>query len=91
MDEVIVEIPEEKEWQPPVLTKTEAPEDHSSPVDIFFMQYAVCILVLTALLVLRLCDQGAYASVTDTFRERSSAPDLPWTDQLISLAGSLWK
>ena len=46
---------------------------------------------VTALLVLRLCDQGAYASVTDTFRERSSAPDLPWTDQLISLAGSLWK
>ncbi len=90
MDEVIVEIPEEQHWEPPVLTKAEEPEDHSSPADVFFMQYAVCILVLTALLVLRLCDQGAYSTVTETFREHSSAPDLPWTAQLAALAGSLW-
>ena len=61
------------------------------PADVFFMQYAVCILVLTALLVLRLCDQNAYTAVTDTFREQTSAPDLPWTQQLIALVGSLWK
>ena len=91
MEEVIVEIPEEKRWEPPVLTQAEASEDHSSPADVFFMQYAVCIFVLTALLILRLCDQSAYTSVTDTFREQTSAPDLPWTQHLLSLVGSLWK
>jgi hypothetical protein len=90
LDEVIVSIPEETHWEPPVLTRTETPEDHSSPADIFFLQYAVCIFVLTALLVLRLCDQCAYADVTATFREHSSAPDLPWTQQLAALVGSLW-
>lgn len=91
MEEVIVEIPEEQHWEPPVLTKEAENEEPSSPADVFFMQYAVCILVLTALLVLRLCDQSAYTSVTDTFREQTSAPDLPWTQQLIALVGSLWK
>lgn len=90
MDEVIVEIPEEQHWEPPVLTKSEEPEEHSSAADVFFMQYAVCIFVLTALLILRLCDQSAYTAVTDTFREQSSAPDLPWTQQLMALVGSLW-
>lgn len=92
MEEVIVEIPEEQRWEPPVLTEeTPAPEEHSSPADVFFMQYAVCIIVLTTLLILRLCDNAAYTSVTDTFREQSSAPDLPWTQALIDLVGSLWK
>ena len=92
MEEVIVEIPEEQHWEPPVLMESEPePTERSSPADVFFMQYAVCIIVLTTLLILRLCDHDAYTSVTDTFREHSSAPDLPWTQSLMDLAGGLWK
>jgi hypothetical protein len=91
MNDVIVEIPEEQSWEPPVLRESDPEPEHHSMADIFFMQYAVCILVLTTLLLLRLFDQSAYTQVTDTFRTQSSAPDLPWTEQLFGLAGSLWK
>ena len=92
MEQVIVDIPKEAEtWEPPVLrTETPEPETQPSAADVFFMQYAVCILVLTALLILRLCDQNAYADVLGTFRAQSAAPDLPWTDALVTFVGSLW-
>lgn len=91
MEQVIVDIPKEETWKPPVLREEDIPEDHTSAADVFFMQYAVCILVLTAVLFLRLLDQSACSSVVGTFREQSAAPDLPWTDALISLIAGLWK
>lgn len=91
MDQVIVDIPKEAEaWEPPVLRTEEETPRTESAADVFFMQYAVCILVLTALLILRLCDQNAYSGVIDTFRSQSDAPDLPWTDALLSLIAGLW-
>ena len=84
MDEVLIEIPEEQCWQPPVLREgtTEKPESQSSPADVFFMQYAVCIIMVTVLLLLRLLDQSAYLTVAGTFREHCAAPAPAWTEML---------
>lgn len=91
MEQIIVDIPKEETWEPPVVRKEDIPEEHASAADVFFMQYAVCILVLTAAFLLRLLDGEAYSGVTAAFREQSAAPDLPWTNALISLVTNLWK
>ncbi len=92
MAEVIVDIPNESEnWEPPVLCEKPEQEETHRAADVFFMQYTACILVLTALFLLRLCDQNAYGGVVDTFRAQTSEPDLPWVSQLIALVGELWK
>lgn len=96
MEDVIVEIPaEEAEWQPPVL-KTELREEHppkesgQSAADVFFMQYVICILLLTLLLVVRLYDEALFKSVTDTFQARTHAPSEPWAEELILMVRGLW-
>lgn len=92
MEEVIVDIPTAETaqpWEPPVVEEPKAPE--GSAADVFFLQYAVCILLLTALLLLRLCDESAYRSVTGAFRTQSDAPDLPWAAAFIEFVRNLWR
>ena len=94
MEQVIVDIPQvqdEPKWTPPAVELQEEPGERvQSAADVFFMQYAVCILLLTALLLLRLCDREAGDSVTAAFRAQSSAPDAPWVTQFMALIGGLW-
>lgn len=98
MEDVIVEIPqpsEETPWEPPVL-KTEVHEgkpekkDVQSAADVFFMQYVICILVLTLLLVIRLYDEELFRDVTNTFSERMHAPSVPWAENLVQTVRGLW-
>ena len=94
MEQVIVDIPQvqdEPKWTPPAVELQEEPGERvQSAADVFFMQYAVCILLLTALLLLRLCDREASEGVTAMFRAQSSAPDAPWVTQFMALIGGLW-
>lgn len=96
MEDVIVEIPaEEAEWQPPVLkteVREEQPETGSgqSVADVFFMQYVICILLMTLLLVVRLYDEALFRSVTDTFQARTHAPSAPWAEELLLMVKNLW-
>ena len=94
MEQVIVDIPQvqdEPKWTPPAVELQEEPGERvQSAADVFFMQYAVCILLLTALLLLRLCDREASEGVTAMFRVQSSAPDAPWVTQFMALIGGLW-
>lgn len=98
MEDVIVEIPqptEETPWEPPVL-KTEVHEeqpekkDMQSAADVFFMQYVICILVLTLLLVIRLYDETLFRDVTETFQTRTHAPSEPWAEAFLSMVRGLW-
>lgn len=98
-DDVILEIPEqlededgELEWQPPVLKKAELTEKKhlQSCADIFFMQYVVCILILTALFAVRIYDESIFQNTVNLFESYSHAPSEPWVEQLISLVKSLW-
>ena len=92
MEEAMVEIPgteAENGWQPPVVKA--APEAPPCPAaDVFFMQYAVCILLLTAVLVLRVLDAGAFGNTMETFRDHTACPDEPWVTGLFWYIGSLW-
>ena len=100
MDNVIVEIPEGETWEPPALTEAqpvaeEPPEPApsaapDSAADVFFMQYAVCILLLTALLAVRLFDESVFHSTMETFRTRTQSPAEPWVTELFRFIGSLW-
>lgn len=95
MEQIIVDLPEEQPagWEPPVLRREETASPQEEPAhaaDVFFLQYAAAILLLTALLVLRVFDRNAFAAVIDTFRAQSNSPDLPWADALITYLGSLW-
>ena len=95
-EDTILEIPERTEeepgWQPPVLTKAEIPENpHSqSCADVFFVQYIICILLLTALFAVRLYDANVFRDTVNLFDERSHADSEPWILHLIELVKSLW-
>ena len=54
------------------------------------MQYIVCILLLTAVLVLRLFDREAFAAVAETFRTRTEAPDAAWAAACVQTVAQLW-
>ncbi|MBR1459978.1 MAG: hypothetical protein IJ595_11450 [Oscillospiraceae bacterium] len=93
MEETIVQIPQETQegWQPPVIEKRLAEKVHAgSAADVFFMQYTVCILLLTAVLVLRLLDDAAYTEVADTFARRTAAPDTGWAAAALDYIRTLW-
>lgn len=88
MEQVIVEIPEDQQegWQPPVLRQVREAARHESCFDIFFAQYAVCILVLTVLLTLRVFDEGAFRVVTERFCTEGTGV----TTAVTELAKQLW-
>ena len=54
------------------------------------MQYTICILLLTAVLVLRLLDDAAYTEVADTFARRTAAPDTGWAAAALDYIRTLW-
>ena len=98
-DEVILEIPEVPEsqedgaeWQPPVLKKAELSEKKQlqSCADIFFMQYIICILILTALFAIRIYDESIFQNTVNLFENYSHAPSEIWVEELINWLKNLW-
>ncbi len=91
-ENVILDIPESSEngWQPPVLKKEEIPEDPQSCADIFFMQYIICILLLTALFSIRIYDEKIFQNTIAIFQQRTHADSESWILHLIALVQSLW-
>lgn len=86
-DQVILEIPGqiehengETEWQPPVLRHAEESEKirSRSCADVFFMQYVVCIFLLTILFAIRFYDEDIFQNTVHLFETHSHAPTIPW-------------
>ncbi|MDE5767801.1 MAG: hypothetical protein K2H29_03765 [Oscillospiraceae bacterium] len=86
-NQVILEIPGqieneegETEWQPPVLRHAEPSEKIRSRrcVDVFFMQYVICIFLLTILFAVRLYDESIFQNAVHLFETYSHAPTEPW-------------
>ncbi|MBR3630897.1 MAG: hypothetical protein IKN55_10590 [Oscillospiraceae bacterium] len=92
MEKVIVEIPEDRDtWEPPVLKTAEVTEPpKQSAADVIFAQYIVCVLLLTAMLLLRVYDETAFDQVTGLFRSRSGAPSEPWAAAVAAVVQGLW-
>lgn len=92
MEHVTVEIPAHPEggWEPPVLRGEPVQEEPQSTADVFLAQYAVCILLLTVLLILRLYDDGTFAQVAETFRSRTTAPSEAWAEAAAAAVKGLW-
>ncbi len=97
MDAVMIEIPDaapDGRWEPPVITHGQCSKPHraegSGWADVLFAQYTVCILLLTAALVLRLEAPQSYAQITAAFAAGITAPDEVWVHALIERARTLW-
>ena len=84
---VILEIPGqienedgETEWQPPVLRHAEPSEKIRSRrcADVFFMQYIICIFLLTILFAVRFYDESVFQNTVHLFETYSHAPSEPW-------------
>lgn len=97
MDAVMIEIPDavsDGSWEPPVISHRQCSKpqhtDRSSWADVFFAQYTVCILLLTAVLVLRLEASQTYAQIITAFAADITAPDEAWVHALIERARTLW-
>lgn len=95
MEETVIEIPEaapEEGWQPPVLTqqKSEKPPKIQSCADVFFIQYVVCILLLTAVFAIRYYDRALCDSMLTGFQEQTHAPTEVFVTELIAFLQSQW-
>lgn len=96
-EEMILEIPEQTdemaEWEPPVLKNAEIPENKKrsqSCADIFFIQYIICILLLTALFSVRLLDEQIFQHTIYLFQEYTHAESEPWILSLIEQGKQIW-
>lgn len=92
MEETCVRIPEiteEDGWQPPVLEKRST-RPRSRCSDIFFAQYAVCILLVTGLLTLRVWDDALYSGLVERFCAETTAPSEIWAEEAAGYLRELW-
>ena len=93
-ENIILEIPElnenSPEWQPPVLRKEEMPEKKQSCADVFFIQYSVCMIVLTLLFLVRLWDEQSFQNAVSLFHAQTHADSESWLLALIEQVKQLW-
>ncbi|MBR1528210.1 MAG: hypothetical protein IJ642_02770 [Oscillospiraceae bacterium] len=93
-ENVVLEIPElnedSPEWVPPVLKKEEVPEKKQSCADVFFMQYVVCMIVLTVLFSVRLWDEQSFQEAVSQFSVQIHADSESWLIALIGQVEQLW-
>ncbi|MBR1554090.1 MAG: hypothetical protein IJ644_01715 [Oscillospiraceae bacterium] len=96
-DEVILEIPEQNpeeeeasEWIPPVLKKAENSHKKQSIADVFFIQYIICIVILTVLFSVRLWDEQSFQNAVNQFESATHAESLPWVLDIIEQVKQLW-
>lgn len=96
-EDVILEIPEQdtsedgelQEWTPPVLKKVQISK-HQSCADVFFIQYVVCIVILTILFSVRLWDEQSFQNAVNQFVQAIHADSAPWVLSLIAWVKTLW-
>lgn len=96
MEETVIEIPEaspEEGWQPPVVTSREiGPQTKIQRyTDVFFIQYVVCMLLVTAFLVINLLDRSLGDSLGQTFLSRCHAPTNEQISELFLFLQNQWK
>ena len=96
-EEIILEIPEQNqeeedasEWIPPVLKKAEIPHKKQSCADVFFIQYIICIVILTVLFSVRLWDVQSFQNAVKQFEMHTHADSLPWVLDIIERVKQLW-
>ena len=98
-EDVILEIPEQEnsendelqEWTPPVLRKVKIPvRKQQSCADVFFIQYVVCIVILTILFSVRLWDEQSFQNAVQEFVQGIHADSEPWVLSFIVWVKSLW-
>ena len=96
-EEVVLEIPEQnpteekpEEWIPPVLRKSEIPEKKQSCADVFFMQYLVCIIVLTILFSVRLWDGQSFQNAVAIFNTQIHAESAQWILDFLEWVKQFW-
>ena len=96
-EEVILEIPQQDEnqdsaeWQPPVLRKEPIPEKKlQSCADVFFVQYLICIILLTIIFSVKLWDEQSFQNVVNQFSEQIHKPSELWVLSLIEWVKQLW-
>ncbi len=89
MEETIIEIPDTPDdgWQPPVLKHQKAGKSSKAQncTDVFFIQYVVCILLVTAVFIIRLYDEMLCDSILGQFAAQTHAPDAQFIGQLASI------
>ncbi len=95
MEETIVEIAEaspEEGWQPPTLTHQHAQKPHGSQTcaDVFFIQYIVSVLLLTAVFVIRYYDASLCERMLTEVGQQTHAPTEACITALIDLLRSNW-
>ncbi len=96
MEETIIEIPEQKTegtWEPPILSHREAsqrPGKQQSCADVFFAQYVICILLLTAVFLIKLYEPKLYETILEQFTVQISAPDEEWAARFMEYLKSKW-
>lgn len=95
-NDVILEIPGQTQdesgetaWQPPVLRHAEPSEKirSRSCADVFFMQYVICIFLLTILFAVRLYDESIFQNTVHLFETYSHAPTESWLAGFLELIG----
>lgn len=96
MEEIRIEIPQETEengtWQPPVLTKAEPSGRKSMQncADVFFMQYVLCVLIVTAVLTIRFFNAPLYETLITQFCAHTQSPTESAVEQVIALVQAQW-
>lgn len=95
MEETIIEIPQtdpEEGWQPPVLTHAEPDKKRKEQrySDVFFIQYVICLLLVTAIYVICLLDGTCFERITQHFLELTHAPAPAWITEAFTFIQNLW-
>ncbi len=95
MDETIIEIPEadpEEGWQPPVLTQehSEVPRSAQRVSDVFFIQYVICLLVITAFFTVRCFAPELAQNALDGFFSHTHTPTEAFAESLLARLQSAW-
>lgn len=96
MEETIIEIPdaaEEEGWQPPVLTHVihDKKPEIQRLTDVFFIQYVISILLVTAVFVIRFCDRTLGNDVLMQFETQMHEPTAAWIADMITFFQMQWK
>ncbi len=95
MEETIIEIPQtdpEEGWQPPVLTYAEPDKKRKEQrySDVFFIQYVICLLLVTGVYIIRLLDGTCFERITKLFLDLTHAPTPAWITEAFAFIQNLW-
>ncbi len=95
MEETKIEIPEiteESGWQPPIIQqeKTKRRQKTQHCTDVFFVQYVICILLLTGLFAVKIYNESLFSGLLTQFCSQTQAPSEPWAQAAAEQLQDLW-